>query len=102
MEIGSLTNPARPSILADMNETLQREFLDHSVEKLRQYTGRIGTCLEMLSEDQVWGRGSENENAPANLVLHLSGNVRQWIISGVGGQPDVRQRARKSTRLNSS
>ena len=78
-----------------MNETLQREFLDHSVEKLRQYTGRIGTCLEMLSEDQVWGRGSENENAPANLVLHLSGNVRQWIISGVGGQPDVRQRDRE-------
>ena len=75
-----------------MHETLQRRFLDHSVEKLRQYTGRIETCFGKLNEEQVWLRGGENENAPANLVLHLSGNVRQWIVSGVGGRPDVRQR----------
>ena len=30
-----------------------------------------------------------------NLVLHLTGNVRQWIISGLGGAPDVRQRDRE-------
>jgi uncharacterized damage-inducible protein DinB len=40
----------------------------------------------------VWARGSANENAIGNLVLHLCGNVRQWIVSGVGGQPDVRRR----------
>ena len=78
-----------------MNDALQREFLDHSVNKLRQYTGRIGTCLDMLDEEQVWARGCENENALGNLVLHLSGNVRQWIVAGVGGQPDVRQRDRE-------
>jgi uncharacterized damage-inducible protein DinB len=27
-----------------------------------------------------------------NLVLHLCGNVGQWIGSGVGGKPDTRQR----------
>ena len=37
-------------------------------------------------------RGGENGNAVGNLVLHLCGNVRQWIVSGVGGQPDVRDR----------
>jgi uncharacterized damage-inducible protein DinB len=46
----------------------------------------------MLSPEQVWARGGENQNAVGNLVLHLCGNVRQWIVSGVGGKPDIRQR----------
>ena len=75
-----------------MAETLDRIFLDNSVRKLRQLTERIETCLWKLSADQIWARGSENENAVGNLVLHLSGNVRQWIVSGVGGAADVRER----------
>jgi uncharacterized damage-inducible protein DinB len=78
-----------------MEATLERQFLDHSVNKLRQYTERIETCLGKLNEEQVWSRGGENENAVGNLVLHLSGNVRQWIVSGVGGQPDIRERDRE-------
>jgi uncharacterized damage-inducible protein DinB len=75
-----------------MDDALQRQFLDHSIEKLTQYTGRIETCLGMLNEEQVWARGGENENAVGNLVLHLCGNVRQWIVAGVGGHPDIRER----------
>jgi uncharacterized damage-inducible protein DinB len=75
-----------------MNAALERQFLDFSVSKLRQLSSRIATCLGKLSEQQVWARGSENENAIGNLVLHLCGNVRQWIVSGVGGRPDVRDR----------
>jgi uncharacterized damage-inducible protein DinB len=75
-----------------MEAILERQFLDHSAKKLRQYTERIGTCVGKLNEEQVWARGSESENAVGNLVLHLCGNVRQWIVSGVGGQPDVRER----------
>ena len=75
-----------------MDTDLERQFLDHSVAKLEQYTGRIATCLGMLSEEQVWARSSANENAIGNLVLHLSGNVRQWIVAGVGGASDIRQR----------
>jgi uncharacterized damage-inducible protein DinB len=67
-------------------------FLDYSARKLRQAAGRIEDCLARLSEEQIWARTSESENAVGNLVLHLSGNVRQWIVSGVGGKPDVRQR----------
>jgi len=78
-----------------MDDTLERQFLDHSTNKLRQYTGSIGTCLGMLNEEQVWARGGENENAVGNLVLHLCGNVRQWIIGGVGGRPDSRDRERE-------
>jgi uncharacterized damage-inducible protein DinB len=75
-----------------MADALHRIFLDYSAGTLRQMAGRIETCLNGLTEEQVWARSSDNENAIGNLVLHLSGNVRQWIVSGVGGRPDVRQR----------
>ena len=67
-------------------------FIDYSCTKLKQLTDHICTCLDQLSHDQIWLRGSENENAVGNLVLHLCGNVRQWIGFGVGGRPDVRTR----------
>jgi uncharacterized damage-inducible protein DinB len=67
-------------------------FIDFSVRKLGQLAGRIESCLDRLTEEQVWERGAENENAVGNLALHLSGNVRQWIVSGVGGAPDTRER----------
>jgi len=67
-------------------------FLDYSARKLRQLTGRIEDCLGRLNEEQLWARGAETENAIGNLVLHLAGNVGQWIVSGVGGSPDIRQR----------
>jgi uncharacterized damage-inducible protein DinB len=72
--------------------TVEETFLKFSVEKLDQLHGRIQDCLARLTPEQIWARGSENENAVGNLVLHLSGNVRQWIGSGVAGLPDNRRR----------
>ena len=73
-------------------DSCDRLFLDYSARKLRQLTGRIEDCLGRLTEEQIWARGAETENAVGNLVLHLSGNVRQWIVAAVGGRPDIRQR----------
>jgi uncharacterized damage-inducible protein DinB len=78
-----------------MADTLDQAFVRYSVDKLRQYKDRILACLDKLSYEQVWTRGSENENAVGNLVLHLCGNVRQWIGTGVAGKPDVRVRDRE-------
>lgn len=78
-----------------MQPALDRIFLEFSIKKLRQLFSRIEDCLGKLNDEQIWARGSENENAAGNLVLHLSGNVRQWIISAVGGAPDVRVRDRE-------
>ena len=75
-----------------MTDELQSRFLTYSVEVLQQHTARIERCLSELTEEQVWARGNENENAVGNLVLHLCGNLRQWIIAGVGGKPDIRDR----------
>jgi uncharacterized damage-inducible protein DinB len=70
-------------------------FLEYSANKLAQQAARVAECLDRLSDDQVWARGGDNENATGNLVLHLCGNVRQWIGTGVAGKPDVRARSRE-------
>ncbi len=75
-----------------MHETSASAFLDFSVKKLRQLTDRIEDCLGKLSEEQIWMRGGEEQNAAGNLVLHLCGNLRQWVVGAIGGQPDIRQR----------
>jgi uncharacterized damage-inducible protein DinB len=75
--------------------TTEQIFLEYSAQKLRQYVDRIGDCLAKLNDQQVWARGHENENAIGNLALHLSGNVRQWIIASIGGKPDIRVRDRE-------
>jgi hypothetical protein len=72
--------------------TAESLFLNHAAEELALLTGRIATCLAKLTPEQIWMRGAENQNAAGNLVLHLNGNVRQWILGGVGGQPDHRER----------
>jgi hypothetical protein len=52
----------------------------------------IKHCLCQLTDDQVWWRPSPSLNSIGNLLLHLCGNVRQWIVSGIGGTADVRNR----------
>jgi len=73
--------------------TLATEFLAHARHSLaRHHLPRIARCLTMLSEKEIWWRGNATSNSVGNLVLHLQGNVRQWIISGLGGSPDRRER----------
>lgn len=67
-------------------------FLSFSVSKLQQLNERIETCLDRLATEQIWWREAETQNAVGNLVLHLSGNLGQWILTGVGGEPDTRRR----------
>jgi uncharacterized damage-inducible protein DinB len=67
-------------------------FLKFSGEKLAELLTRIEVCVAKLTPEQIWTRGAESENAVGNLLLHLSGNVRQWIICGVGGAEDRRDR----------
>ena len=67
-------------------------FLNCAVEKLHEFIGRIEVCLGKLSEEQIWLRGSENQNAVGNLALHLAGNVNQWIVTNLGNNPGSRDR----------
>lgn len=53
---------------------------------------RIRQCVTQLTDSQIWYRPNEESNSIGNLVLHLSGNIRQWICAGLGKEPDIRRR----------
>ena len=53
---------------------------------------KIEHCLEKLSDEQIWWRANEHSNSIGNLVLHLCGNARQWIVCGIGEGTDKRDR----------
>src|SRR5437870_5090158 len=54
--------------------------------------GKIKHCLGQLSDEQVWRRSQPSLNSIGNLILHLCGNLRQWVVAGVGSASDVRNR----------
>ena len=68
-------------------------FIGHARNYLiHHYLPKIERCLERLTDDQIWWRANPESNSIGNLVLHLCGNARQWIIAGVNQTPDARQR----------
>lgn len=78
-----------------MQETakeLQLEFLKFSRDKLKEYWPRVCACLDSLTDDQIWWRPNEASNSIGNLLLHLNGNIRQWILAPLGGIANTRDR----------
>lgn len=64
-------------------------------QELTKALDRIKHCLDQLTDEQVWQRPTESMNSIGNLILHLCGNLRQWIVAGIGGEKDVRQRPKE-------
>lgn len=73
-------------------QDVSQAALSAARESLANGMKKIEHCLAQLTDEQVWWRPREEMNSIANLMLHLAGNMRQWIVSGVGGAPDVRNR----------
>jgi len=71
---------------------LSRETTDQAISCLRYGCGKIEHCLNQLDDQQIWWRPAEDMNSIGNLLLHLAGNLRQWVVSGVGDAVDTRQR----------
>jgi len=78
--------------MSPTTEELAGAVATEASNRLAESARKIQHCLNQLSEEQVWWRQSESQNSIANILLHLCGNVRQWIVSGIGGQPDLRDR----------
>ena len=80
-----LTTPADPNV--------ERYFVECCRTKLvKEYLPKIEECLNQLSDDDVWWRAHETNNSIGNLMLHLSGNIRQWIYHHVGEKEFHRER----------
>jgi Protein of unknown function (DUF1572) len=69
-----------------------RAYLAEARRRLAACHDRIMHCLGQLDDAQVWWRARPALNSIGNLVLHLCGNLRQWLVSGVGGAADIRDR----------
>jgi uncharacterized damage-inducible protein DinB len=77
-------------------DALARAFVAEARQHLlADYLPKIERCLEQLTDEQVWWRAGDRSNSVGNLLLHLEGNARQWLVSGVGGAPDRRTRDRE-------
>lgn len=73
-------------------DQLTTTVLEHVSEVFDQCMTKINHCIGQLSDEQVWWRPRDEMNSIGNLLLHLSGNVKQWIVSGLGSAEDVRNR----------
>ncbi len=71
---------------------LASEFLREAIVRMEDNTPRILTCLDLLSEAQVWQRPNAASNSVGNQILHLRGNIGQYILSSLAEQPDARER----------
>jgi uncharacterized damage-inducible protein DinB len=75
-----------------MNEIGQTFIASSRAYFAEDYLPKIERCLELLTDKQIWWRANPQSNSIGNLLLHLSGNVRQWIVCSLGGAPDERDR----------
>jgi uncharacterized damage-inducible protein DinB len=75
-----------------MPEQIAEIFFAAAVKRMQLSEDDINRCLDKLSDEQMRHRGADHENSIANLLLHLEGNLRQWFLHGIDGQPDVRRR----------
>jgi uncharacterized damage-inducible protein DinB len=73
--------------------TVSGEFIEASRVFLRDdFLPKLTHCLEDMSEEDVWWRPNDQSNSVGNLILHLCGNLRQWILVGIGNSDFRRDR----------
>ena len=69
-------------------QEIHRRIFDENFPRLKK-------CLGELTESEIWQRPNENSNSMGNIALHLCGNLRQWVVAGLGEQEDVRERQKE-------
>lgn len=79
----------------DHDERIAEALLTEARRRLAHSVAIINHCLAQLDDQQTWWRPHRSMNSVANLVLHVCGNLRQWIVAGLGGEADTRERAKE-------
>ena len=74
-----------------MNE-VAHAFMASSQHQLDHARNNINHCLDQLGTGDLWWTPRDSCNPIGVIIQHLLGNLRQWAISGIGGEPDVRDR----------
>jgi len=86
-----------------MEKELTAVFIEQALFRLfEESLPRLLSCVDEVSDEQLWYRPNDNSNSIGNLVLHLTGNVNQWINTGLGGDQDNRDRQSEFDERGSS
>ena len=75
-----------------MTETLHQEFVEQAIFRLDESNRMVRRAFDELAEEDVWKRPNSASNSIGNLILHLCGNITQYILSSLGNTEDRRQR----------
>jgi uncharacterized damage-inducible protein DinB len=78
--------------MAATMEGLSAAFVAEARKEFQYNFKKILHCLDQLKDEDLWWRPHESANSVQNILLHLCGNLRQWIVHGLGGAPDIRNR----------
>jgi uncharacterized damage-inducible protein DinB len=82
-------------------ESIANLFIQKSRSYLSEsYLPKLEKALAPLSDEEIWWRANDASNSIGNLLLHLDGSTRMWVISGVGGVPDTRDRQQEFDERN--
>ncbi len=78
-----------------------KEFIEQSIRRFEENTPKIEKCLAELTEDELWQRPNPSSNSTGNIILHLCGNITQYVLSSLGDIEDKRERDKEfsSTRV---
>jgi uncharacterized damage-inducible protein DinB len=91
-----MSRPSLALIMAIANENsadVSRAFIEKARQLIaEEYLPKIESCVQKLTDEQIWWRPNPESNSIGNLLLHLCGNARQWIVCGLGNEPDERKR----------
>jgi uncharacterized damage-inducible protein DinB len=72
--------------------SLESAVIDEQIHLLQAAVVKLQNCFQQLNPEQLWWRPASDQNSIGNLALHVCGNLNQWVVSGVGGEPDRRDR----------
>ena len=80
-----------------MDQLFTTEFIQQSISRFEENTPKIEACLNQLTEDELWHRPNASSNSTGNIILHLCGNITQYVLSGLGNIEDKRERDKEFT-----
>jgi uncharacterized damage-inducible protein DinB len=76
-----------------MSNEFGKAYLDWCRFRLmKHYWPRIQQCVAELTEEDIWWRAHETNNSVGNLLLHLTGNLQQFVLATIGGAQDTRNK----------
>ena len=70
----------------------RKEFITQSIYYLTESSRMINKSFEELSEEDIWKRPNASSNSIGTIIVHLCGNITQYIVSALGGDEDRRER----------